>query len=317
MSVSHSARRLSVVQGPAAARRAVHGRGGREAGAVGRGVRPPAEALPLRLQAAARDPHRPDHRRADLRAEDRLRAPRLPVRRARHGAAHAHRRDARAAAGPGGRAAPGAGGVLRRDPRRADDGGAAVRACTRSALGALAHGDRAVHGGHQPADRRPEPPRAAVRAARTRRDAAIRAEVHRGCTAARRRERCCEWFTTVLDDLLDRGWRACDGEPIGAQLATAMRCRACYSAKPYVVRPRPAARRAVHRPVEPGRQRRGVPLQRDVPGAGQGADDALQAAPRDRRAGDDGDDHRPDAGQAVGVLPRHVAGSSGTRPGTR
>ncbi len=54
------------------------------------------------------------------------------------GAAHAHRRDARAAAGPGGRAAPGAGGVLRRDPGGADDGGAAVRASTSARCTTLA-----------------------------------------------------------------------------------------------------------------------------------------------------------------------------------
>ena len=105
----------------------MHGRGGRQAGAVGRGVRPPAEAVPLRVQAAAPDPHGPHHRRADLRVEDGLRPPRVPVCRARHGAADADRRDARAAAGAGGRAAPGAGGVLRRDSGRPDDGGVARR----------------------------------------------------------------------------------------------------------------------------------------------------------------------------------------------
>src|SRR5581483_2159037 len=111
----------------AAARRAVYGRGGGEARPVGRGVRPPAEAVPLRLQTAAPNPDRPDHVRADLRAEDRLRAPRLPGRRARASPADADRRDARAAAGPGGRPAPGPGGVLRRDPGGADDGGTAGR----------------------------------------------------------------------------------------------------------------------------------------------------------------------------------------------
>ena len=100
----------------------------REAGPERRGVRPPAEAVPLRLQAAARDPHRPDHRRADLRAEDR-RSRTTPTCAPSTSQAlrDARRRDARAAAGAGGRAAPGAGGLLRRDPRRADDGGAARR----------------------------------------------------------------------------------------------------------------------------------------------------------------------------------------------
>jgi hypothetical protein len=46
------------------------------------------EAVSLRLQEAARDLHRPHHGRADLRAEDRLRPPRVPLRRARRGAAH-------------------------------------------------------------------------------------------------------------------------------------------------------------------------------------------------------------------------------------
>ena len=70
---------------------ATHRRGG-PARPGRRGVRRPAQALSLRLRAAARDPHRPHHRRADLRAEDRLLAPRLPVRRARR------RRCARASA---------------------------------------------------------------------------------------------------------------------------------------------------------------------------------------------------------------------------
>ena len=83
---------------------------------------------------------------------------------------------------------------------------------------------------------------------------------------------------------------------------------------PLRLRPHPQARRAVHRPVEPGRERRGVPVRRGVPGAGQGPDDALQAAPRDRRAGDDGVDHHPDAGQAVGLLPRHDPATLGRGP---
>ena len=54
----------------------------------------------------------------------------------------------------------------------------------------------------------------------------------------------------------------------------------------------------------------------EFPAAAQDADDALQAAARDRRAGDDGQHHSRDQGQAVGLLPRHVAASSGTRPAT-
>ena len=79
----------------------------------------PPEALPLRLQAAARHLHRAHHRRAALRAQDGVQLPRLPLRRARGGAADARRRDARAAARPRRGAARGARAVLRRDPGRA------------------------------------------------------------------------------------------------------------------------------------------------------------------------------------------------------
>jgi hypothetical protein len=59
------------------------------------------------------------------------------------------------------------------------------------------------------------------------------------------------------------------------------------------------------------RQRRGVHLGRAVPAAAEAADALLQAAARDRRAGDDGEHHRRDARQAVGLLPRHVAPALG------
>ena len=76
---------LPVLPRPPHPGRPGHARRGRAAGPGHRGVRRPAQAVSLRLQAAPRDLHRADHRRADLRAEDRLRPPRLPLRRARRG----------------------------------------------------------------------------------------------------------------------------------------------------------------------------------------------------------------------------------------
>ena len=49
-------------------------------------------------------------------------------------------------------------------------------------------------------------------------------------------------------------------------------------------------------------------------GEAEGADDALQAPARDRRAGDDGEHHHRDQGQAVGILPRHDPAALGRGP---
>ena len=46
-----------------------------------------------------------------------------------------------------------------------------------------------------------------------------------------------------------------------------------------------------------------VPVRQTIPAGTQDANDVLQAASGDRRAGNDVQHHRRDAGQAVGLLP--------------
>ena len=87
-----------------------------------------------------------------------------------------------------------------------------------------------------------------------------------------------------------------------------------HSASPYVYDPIAPPRRAVSGPLQPGSQRRGVPLRPRFPTAPKTLDDALQTAPRDRRARDDGQHHPPDEGQALGLLSRHVAATLGRGP---
>ena len=99
------------------------------------------------------------------------------------------------------------------------------------------------------------------------------------------------------------GRRRRAGRHADAQSAKTARAPALRQALP--VRPRPAARRALSRSLQHGRQRRGLSLRRAVPARAEDADDVLQAAARDRRAGDDGQHHHRDARQAVGLLPRH------------
>ena len=89
------------------------------------------------------------------------------------------------------------------------------------------------------------------------------------------------------------------------------------------IRPRPMsttpsrARRAVHRPVQPGGQPRSLPVLAGLRGPSQDADDAVQAASGDRRAGDDGRHHPPDRRASPGDTTATCRASSGTRPATR
>ena len=83
------------------------------------------------------------------------------------------------------------------------------------------------------------------------------------------------------------------------------------------VRPGAAPRRAVPRPVQHGRQRRGVHLGRVEARAAQAADAVLQAAARDRRARDDGRASSPRRRASRGATTTTCRGSSGTRPATR
>ena len=177
------------------------------------------------------------------------------------GAAHAHRRDARAAAGAGGRAAPGAGGVLRRDPRGADDGGAAGRRL-RLALSAL----WTTRSSSTMADTNPltdAPSRRVLRFARLELDDMIefgrRQCMPRSPATPKRCASGCGSTGSPARRLLGRRpavWTAPARQSASPSDASLLR-------EALRLRPRPAARRALHRPVEPGRERRGVPLRRD------------------------------------------------------
>ena len=95
---------------------------------------------------------------------------------------------------------------------------------------------------------------------------------------------------------------------------TSRRRRAGTRQTPYVYDKVPRRDERFPDPVQHGRERRGVHLGRVEAGAAEAADDVLQAAARDRRARDDGQHHRRDAGQAVGLLPRHDAAALGRGP---
>ena len=235
-------------------------------------------------------------------AEDGLQPPRVPLLGARRRAARARRRDARAAAGAGRRAghAPGDRCSTRssRRRRRRSCSSGSIEVAIRPAL----RGDRSgTLRDTNPLADRPSVRRVQVRGAGGRRDARVRRRGGRG--AGRRRSgeptmtRGSSCWTTA-----SRAAGGLDGTSAKPRAAKPLERHVLGQAVP--VRPRPQARRALPRPLQHGRQRRGVPLRRDDAAAGEDADDVLQAAARDRRAGDDGQHHPPDEGQAVGVLPR-------------
>ena len=77
------------------------------------------------------------------------------------------------------------------------------------------------------------------------------------------------------------------------------------------VRPRATTGCPLPRSVQHGRQRRGPDLRHVVPARAEAPDARLQAAARDRRAGDDGQHHRRDHRQAMGLHARHDAATLG------
>ncbi len=282
---THRPVRLSLLQGPPPARRPLHRRRRRQAGHGHRGVRHAPQTLPLLLPPPPRDPDGPHHGRTHLRAEDGVLAPRLPVRRTRRRPAHPRRRDARAAPRIGGGPPPRPGRLLRRDPRVPHHRGAARRRVRRRPPGP-GRGHREVHGRHQPADRRPVAPRAPLRPPRAGRHDRLR-HPGDGLPPLRRPG------TGRLPRLRRRHRRHRPHVRRPATPPPALQ-----------IRPHPAPRRALAGPVQPGRQRGGVPLRRDPAGAGQGPHDALQTPPRGGRARDDGQHPARDEGQALGILPR-------------
>ena len=115
-------------------------------------------------------------------------------------------------------------------------------------------------------------------------------------------------------ELLDALWQRAAGSTAPTPPTGRSSADAGYSAKPYVYDPVPRRDERFQDLYNQGVNAESFLYNPELPRPAEDADDALQAAARDRRAGDDGEHHHADQGQAVGLLSRHVAAALGRGP---
>ena len=281
-------------------------------------MRRPAQAISLYLQATPRDPHRPDHRRADLRFEDGLLAPRLPLR-AEHVQAPPRRPRRRECASRRSAWRPCPTRQRRSSSTRSSPPPRRPSGPRRPLRGRRASPRRRLISFTWPR-RTPWPTpssrcaRLPVRPCRSGRHARLRPQEPRLPRRRGRASRPCSPGSRLLNDALAASGGIDPGQGEASRKAVVRR----YSATPFVYDPvPPPGMSPVRRPSQSGGEPRGVPVQPRVLAARR----ALMMLFKRLREIDVpemmAEHHRRDEGEALGLLPGHVAPRPGTRPGTR